>query len=388
MSEYNIDYLVKKVEDKRALSPSGKIIIIDKVDQLLIVPLKPDINKVYIELTNKCNLNCQMCIRRSWLEQLEEMTYEDYTLILEQLTELPELKTVVFGGLGEPTAHPRFKDIVNATRAKLPNVELVLTTNGTLIDKFQDLIIDNFYIMIVSIDAVNDEAFEGIRGPQATKVINNLKSFADYRNKIRKFTPWIWAEFVAMKRNLEELPKLLALAKDIQVKRILISNMLPYTPEMVKESLFPYSDPEELYKWVPPGTDLKNYIQISMADTKLRTERSCAFIKNKACVIGVKGEVFPCYNFSHTYRCYINDREKTIYRYSFGNIHSEKLKDIWMKEEYVRFRIKVADFDFPSCVDCPTRNGCSFANSNEIDCAGNTPSCAECLWSRDIVRCP
>ncbi|MEM2109080.1 MAG: tungsten cofactor oxidoreductase radical SAM maturase [Candidatus Odinarchaeota archaeon] len=388
LSESEINSLIRKIKEKTAQSPLGKIVVIDEVDHLLIIPPKPDIKKVYVELTNKCNLNCQMCIRRSWLESLEEMGYEDYLKLLDQLTELPELKTIVFGGLGEPTIHPKFKKIVESTRSRLPEIELVMTTNGTMIDRFQDLIIDNFDYMIVSIDAVSEDVFKGIRGPQAGKVINNLKNFAEYRNKIRKFTPWIWVEFVAMRQNIEELPKLLAIAKDLQISRIMISNMLPYTPDMTAESLYPHADPEEIYKWIPVGPDLKNYIQINVADTRIRTERSCAFIKNKAAVITVNGDVTSCYNFAHTYRSYINGHEKTVYKYSFGNIHSEKLKDIWMKEEYVRFRNKVSDFNFPSCIDCPTREGCSYANTNEVDCYGNTPSCAECLWSRDIVRCP
>lgn len=386
--ENELEKIIGLIEEKTAQSPLGKVVVIDEVDHILIIPPKPDIRKIYVELTNKCNLNCKMCIRRSWLEPLEEMLFEDYLKLLDQLTELPELKTIVFGGLGEPTIHPKFKEIVEATKNKLPDIELIITTNGTMIDKFQDLIIDNFNYMIVSIDAVNEEVFQDIRGSQASKVIDNLRKFAEHRNKIRKFTPWIWAEFVAMRQNIEELPKLLAIAKDLQIKRIMITNMLPYTSDMKDESLYPRADPAEIYKWVPVGPDLKNYIQINVADTQIRTERSCAFIKNKACVITVNGDVTPCYNFAHTYRAYINAYEKTIYKYSFGNIHSEKLKDIWMKEEYVRFRNKVADFNFPSCIDCPTREGCSYANTNEVDCYGNTPSCAECLWSRDIVRCP
>ncbi|MGQ9585737.1 MAG: hypothetical protein ACUVXG_10090 [Anaerolineae bacterium] len=40
---------------------------------------------------------------------------------------------------------------------------------------------------------------------------------------------------------------------------------------------------------------------------------------------------------------------------------------------------------FPSCVDCGA--ACDYAEQNE-DCWGNVPSCADCLWAQDVVRCP
>ena len=45
----------------------------------------------------------------------------------------------------------------------------------------------------------------------------------------------------------------------------------------------------------------------------------------------------------------------------------------------------VRDFRFPSCVDCG--EACAYAEHNQ-DCWGNAPSCADCLWAQDLVRCP
>jgi MoaA/NifB/PqqE/SkfB family radical SAM enzyme len=86
----------------------------------------------------------------------------------------------------------------------------------------------------------------------------------------------------------------------------------------------------------------------------------------------------------HSYSYYIFGRRKDVKRYALGNVNEKSLLDIWTSEEYVIFRAKVNDFRFPSCVDCGI--ACSFAEEN-IDCWGNDPSCADCLWAQDILLC-
>jgi len=114
-------------------------------------------------------------------------------------------------------------------------------------------------------------------------------------------------------------------------------------------------------------------------------QRSCRFVEGKSLVIGYDGGVSPCYALMHSYTYYIFGRRKQVRRYVLGNVLEEDLGSIWMSEEYVRFRVKVGIFDFPSCVDC--RLACDLAERNE-DCWGNDPSCADCLWAHDIIRCP
>ncbi|MNO01582.1 hypothetical protein D3C81_2217640 [compost metagenome] len=46
------------------------------------------------------------------------------------------------------------------------------------------------------------------------------------------------------------------------------------------------------------------------------------------------------------------------------------------------------NYMYPSCTDCDLRDACDFVKTSDIDCWGNEPSCADCLWSRRIVQCP
>jgi hypothetical protein len=44
-------------------------------------------------------------------------------------------------------------------------------------------------------------------------------------------------------------------------------------------------------------------------------------------------------------------------------------------------------FHFPSCPDCGLRESYDIRERNE-GCWRRNPSCADCLWVQDIIRCP
>lgn len=90
----------------------------------------------------------------------------------------------------------------------------------------------------------------------------------------------------------------------------------------------------------------------------------------------------------HSYQCFVYGREKEIKPCYLGNVNEKTLKEIWIEPGYVNFRHTVRNFRFPSCTDCKFLEGCTMADDNEMDCWGNSPSCAECLWSRRIIACP
>ena len=105
-------------------------------------------------------------------------------------------------------------------------------------------------------------------------------------------------------------------------------------------------------------------------------------------VVGWDGGVSPCYALSHSYSYYaIDGVQKQVTRYVLGNVNTQTLAEIWMSENYVRFRSEVRGFHFPSCPDCDLRATCDLRQRNE-GCWGWNPSCADCLWAQDIVRCP
>jgi radical SAM protein with 4Fe4S-binding SPASM domain len=65
-----------------------------------------------------------------------------------------------------------------------------------------------------------------------------------------------------------------------------------------------------------------------------------------------------------------------MYSYYLDNLNESSLYDIWNTAEYLRFRHRVRNYRFPSCMDCSGAAICDQAEANE-DCWGNSPSCAD-----------
>ena len=87
---------------------SGEDFLLGKTESgLALYPLRPDVRKVYLEPTTRCNLHCRTCVRNVWEEPLEDMSATTFERVLDGLRDLPELREVVFGGYGSLSGIPR-----------------------------------------------------------------------------------------------------------------------------------------------------------------------------------------------------------------------------------------------------------------------------------------
>ncbi len=390
------DFCLKLPEDftrRRGMKPGDEFWIDESENGLVLYPRKPDIQKLYIEPTTLCNLHCHTCIRNSWGDPLDHMPMETFWKLYSQLDELPELKRVVFAGFGEPTFHPNILEMIAAIRKR--NLPVTLASNGTTLTekrilKFIELGVDK---LVVSVDGARPETFESIRDISLARVIRNLERLRDLKVREGSMHPTLEIEFVAMKRNVGELKAMTKLASELQASRLIVTNVLPYTEEMLDEVLYGYEPqppliPQEDAGWPVSTEDWMFWGTVDLPRMHWSAERRCKFIHENATVVGWDGGVAPCYALSHTYSYYaLGRRLKNVTRYTFGNVNDHSLADIWMSEEYVKFRAEVRTFHFPSCPDCDLRDTCDLRENNE-GCWGWNPSCADCLWAQDIIKCP
>lgn len=88
--------------------------------------------EVQLEVTNRCNLDCDMCPRLSLLQVPEvDMAAETFAAVLDRL-DRPRLITLT--GWGEPLMHPQIFEFIDRIRSVHPGCEVALTTNGFLLN--------------------------------------------------------------------------------------------------------------------------------------------------------------------------------------------------------------------------------------------------------------
>jgi len=358
--------------------------------ELILHPCLPDLRKLYVEPTTACNLKCRICIRNTWEDPIAHMSMQTYQLIVDSLVDLPDLKRVVFTSFGEPFTHPRLLDMIEAVRKR--DLAVTVGTNGLLLDTkiAAELVKLGVERVMVSIDGGKPDTYAAVRGAMLSQVVEHIRGLNEAKRALRSLYPAVGIEFVALRSNVAELDVLAKMAAELNISRMLVSNVLPYTEELREEVLYSYEP-------VPPfkasGWALKLDAWVSWATQEMPrmhwgAERRCRFVQDHASIVGWDGGVSPCYALSHNYSYYaVDGRKKQVNRYILGNVNDASLADIWTSEEYERFRSEVKAYRFPSCPDCDLRESCDLRERN-LGCWGWNPSCADCLWAQGIIRCP
>ena len=374
----------------RNLTPEGEYWLDERDGDLVLHYCLPDARKLYIEATTACNLDCHTCIRHSWTDPNAHMSRETFQRILDGLDAFPKLERVVFTSFGEPLVHPRLLEMIAALRER--GLGVTLGTNGLLLTEkvLRELIRLGVDQLVVSIDGVNPETYADIRGVQQRMIIENIDLLNRLKQELKVNHPVLGIEFVALRSNVTEVEQLPELASRLNAARTVVSHVLPYTAEMNEQKLYGYEPkpPLRTSGWPVRSDAWVRWGIMELPRMHWGGEPRCRFVNDYAIVIDWDGEVSPCYALSHSYRYFALDGiEKQVERHTFGNIHHQSLSDIWTSEDYVRFRSEVRAFHFPSCPDCELRETCDLRKTNE-GCWGFNPSCADCLWAQDIVRCP
>ncbi len=86
-------------------------------------------SKVYIEITNICNMRCSFC--HGHKRAPRQMSREEFVRILDQLR--GQTKYIYYHLMGEPLTHPHLPEFMRL--AGEYGYKSVITTNGTLLDR-------------------------------------------------------------------------------------------------------------------------------------------------------------------------------------------------------------------------------------------------------------
>ena len=228
-----------QVAARLGLTPGAKVPMEFYGESLRLRRPVTSLAKVYIEPTSRCNLECRTCIRNSWDEAMGSMSAGTFQAILEGLRLCEPVPDVFFGGFGEPLAHPMIGDMV--AQAKQIGARVELITNGTLLDekRSQQLVDAGLDRLWVSLDGATPESYTDVRLAEALpEILANLVRFRKIALANAGRQTELGVAFVAMKRNIADLPALLRLSNQIGARYYLVTNLLPYTQEMCPETLF------------------------------------------------------------------------------------------------------------------------------------------------------
>ena len=71
------------------------------------------LNRIIVETTNRCNLDCSMCIRRTWNNKTGSMSLKTFSALLDDIQDFSPIPEIFFGGYGEPLSHPQIVNMIH-----------------------------------------------------------------------------------------------------------------------------------------------------------------------------------------------------------------------------------------------------------------------------------
>jgi MoaA/NifB/PqqE/SkfB family radical SAM enzyme len=146
-------------------------------------PTFPD--RVYVESTNVCNLDCIMCPTGLHIDTRPKgyIEWDLYTSIIDEIA--PWVEAVVLHSWGEPLLHKRIIEMIQY--AKERGVWVETSTNAMLLSeevalKILDAGLDRIYL---SMDGLTKETYEKVRvGGTFERVLENIERFLELKHEL------------------------------------------------------------------------------------------------------------------------------------------------------------------------------------------------------------
>lgn len=130
-------------------------------------------SRVYIEITNICNMSCSFCHGHS--REKRFMTAYEFEQILDKLE--GQTNYIYYHLMGEPLLHPQLPLFIKSATQK--GFRSVITTNGTLLrDKGDELIASGVHKVSISL-----HSFEKDNPDAQKKYLKNIVNFSDTASK-------------------------------------------------------------------------------------------------------------------------------------------------------------------------------------------------------------
>lgn len=326
-----------------------------------------DCYPIHIELgiTSKCNQRCVFCAldflkdrgtnidKDVMIRALEDMAKPKIKYSLsakhENESEIYEdnVKSVMFGGEGEPTLHPDFGLFVK--KAKEFGLDTALTTNGVLFDKEkQEQCLPYLSWVKFSVDAGTPETYSKVHGTSGKNfeiLLQNIDSSVKLK-KEKNLDVTIGTQYVIIPQSIDKknVKAIIEIFKEIRPDYLAIK---PYSdhPLSKKDLIIKKEDYDNLER-ILKSTNPDDYFKVLFRKETIKriqggNEYPECYGLPFISLIDSKGNILPCNLFYN--------REE----FTYGNLYEERFSEIWTGKKRKEVLSKLKEVGTKDC-----RKGC------------------------------
>lgn len=311
--------------------------------------------QMWLETNKLCNIRCRMCAR-----ELEERFHagEDHQ---ERIFDLatPFFETadrVILYGWNEPLMDKRIMEKIETARRAGASIHF--NTNATLLTEqvAERLVAIPVTDLGISIDGATRETFEKIRlGADFDKIKKNVKYLTELKKQRNAFYPYVHLVFCALKPNIDELPLMPALAKELGLPRIDVTDTVFYKKEFIEE--FGY-EPEHLQQRLQEAQQAGEKLGVEVSYWSYDNEAYLKRMKAQGNPVQApaKGERRICYEVYRTMIILANGEVVPCHFQwgsSAGNVVEQSIEQVWNGEFFQNLRRQIRSGQPPPvCEKC------------------------------------
>ena len=278
------------------------------------------------ELTHRCPLHCVYCSNPIELAQRStELSTENWSRVFQEAAALGVLQADFTGG--EPLTRPDILELIRAARAAGLYVNLI--TSGLPLDeaRLEALVAAGLDHFQLSFQGAREEIAQEISGtkahPQKLRVLEWLK-----RHRVG-----LTLNFVIHRRNIDQLPEMLALAESSSAGRVEFANVQYYGWAFAnRDSLLPtreqLTQSIDFLKKAQERLAGKIKVEYVVPDYYAKYPKPCmGGWGRKLILITPSGDALPCH------------AARVIPGLSFENVKDRNLGEIWeASDAFQKFR--------------------------------------------------
>lgn len=314
---------------------------------------------VQIPTGTKCNLKCVFCTDREGKasENYKDLSFEEFISLSEPVFLSSMLQLY---GWGEPFINPEYEKMFDYVADNFDGLKFYISTNGSLLnDTWIDKLVKyNNSIINISLNAATASTYASImKRDKFRQVMNNIKKLDEARRKVEGCRTKIFLSFVNTSKNIDELPKFVQIASEINAGVIIQdlnimeqrhTNLMVH-PEKAR-SVLELAQKKALEKKVQfcsfsslpldylNNTDNSGPIPDDIV--LLPPQPGQCYEPWQRILMGADGTVSPCCNS----------------QMNLGNLHEKTFQEIWNGDMYVYLR-RTVNTPYPpeDCLKCPVK---------------------------------
>lgn len=264
-----------------------------------------------IETVRGCNLNCVMCGAGELKSKI--MPFEQFKKIIQKF---PESFVTILNFLGEPLLS---KDIIRIIQYSQKRSIVILFSNLTILPSPEELINSGLFEINISIDSFDkrkydfirksgdlkrifrelgfdENRFDTIKHKQGTltntleKVVENLKTLIQTRNKLRKKLPIISINSVFAKETKDDAEDIIRKSIELGIDRVKFQKLAFDVPGMLHTPDF-----NDFQLIIKLKEKYKNQVEIIPVNFEYRSDlKGYCFYAHFMVLVDVFGNIFPC----------------------------------------------------------------------------------------------